>query len=215
MSIAVDAEGGDYAPYEVVKGVIKAAQEYKVEITLVGRKDILHVLAGRHLDRLGMTIVDADEAIGFHEHPVEAVNSKPRSSIVVGTKLVKDGLASAFVSAGNTGAVFYAALSILGRIKRIEIREPMLIAVRPIWFNSLNWVILMLESFLVSAHPVLACSIMGRRKVKVTGWPRKVTAFSNKLSWTLLVTSRGMILPEGRPMSLLPMVLPVILSLKL
>ena len=120
MSIAVDAEGGDYAPYEVVKGVIKAAQEYKVEITLVGRKDILHVLAGRHLDRLGMTIVDADEAIGFHDHPVEAVNSKPRSSIVVGTKLVKDGLASAFVSAGNTGAVFYAALSILGRIKRIE-----------------------------------------------------------------------------------------------
>ena len=120
MSIAVDAEGGDYAPHEVVKGVIKAAQEYKVEIVLVGRRAILHVLAGRYLEKLGITIVDASEVIGFHEHSVEAVSSKPQSSIVIGTNLVKGGSVSAFVSAGNTGAVFYAALSILGRIKGIK-----------------------------------------------------------------------------------------------
>ena len=71
MIIAVDAAGGDYAPHEIVKGAIKAAQEYEVEIALVGRKDILHVLAGRYLEKLGITIVDASQVIGFHESPVE------------------------------------------------------------------------------------------------------------------------------------------------
>ena len=120
MVIAVDASGGDYAPHEIVKGAIKAAQEYKVEIALVGRKDILYVLAGRHLGKLGMSIIDAQQVIGFHDSPVEAVNKKPESSIVVGTNLVRDGLASAFVSAGSTGAVLYSALVNLGKIKGIE-----------------------------------------------------------------------------------------------
>jgi len=120
MMIAVDATGGEYAPHEIVKGAIKAAQEYEVEIALVGRKEILYVLAGRHLGKLGMTIIDATQAIGFHESPVEAVHSKPQSSIVVGTNLVRDGFASAFVSAGNTGAVLCAALVGLGKIKGIQ-----------------------------------------------------------------------------------------------
>ena len=120
MIIAVDASGGEYAPHEIVKGAIKAAQEYEVEIALVGRKEILYVLAGRHLGKLGMTIIDATQAIGFHESPVEAVHSKPQSSIVVGTNLVRDGFASAFVSAGNTGAVLYSALVSLGKIKGIQ-----------------------------------------------------------------------------------------------
>lgn len=120
MNIAVDASGGDYAPHEVVKGAIKAAQEYEIEITLVGRKEILNVMAGRHLGKLGMSIVEADEVISFNESPVEAIRAKPQSSIVVGTNLVKEGLASAFVSAGNTGAVFYAALLGLGKIPGID-----------------------------------------------------------------------------------------------
>ncbi|MBI3930745.1 MAG: phosphate acyltransferase PlsX [Chloroflexi bacterium] len=120
MIIAVDASGGEYAPHEIVKGAIKAAQEYEVEIALVGRKEILSVLAGRYLGKLGITIVDASQTIGDHESPVEAVHSKPNSSIVVGTNLLRDGVASAFVSAGNTGAVFYSALASLGKIKGIE-----------------------------------------------------------------------------------------------
>ncbi len=120
MVIAVDASGGDYAPYEVVKGAIKAAQEYDIEIALVGKKDILRVLAGRHLAKLRMTIVDAPEVISFDESPVEAVRTKLQSSIVVGTSLVKEGLASAFISAGSTGAVFYASLAILGRLEGVE-----------------------------------------------------------------------------------------------
>ena len=120
MIIAVDATGGEYAPHEIVKGAIKAAQEYNTEIALVGRKDILYVLAGRYLGKLGMTIIDASQAIGPNESPIEAVRSKPDSSISVGTNLVRDGLASAFVSAGNTGAVLYSALLSLGKIKGIE-----------------------------------------------------------------------------------------------
>jgi glycerol-3-phosphate acyltransferase PlsX len=120
MIIAVDASGGEYAPHEVVKGAIKAAKEYEVEIALVGRKEILYVLAGRHMGKLGMSIIDASEVIDLHESPVEAVRGKPDSSIVLGTNLVKDGLASAFVSAGNTGAVLYSALVNLGKIPGVE-----------------------------------------------------------------------------------------------
>jgi len=120
MRIAVDAAGGEYAPHEIVKGAIKAAREYKVDIALVGKKPILHVLAGRHLGKPGISIVEASQTIELHEPPVKAVRSKPDSSIVVGINLVKDGSASAFVSAGNTGAVVCAALLNLKKIEGIE-----------------------------------------------------------------------------------------------
>lgn len=120
MVIAVDAAGGEYAPYEIVKGAIKAAQEYDVEIALVGRKDILYVQAGRHIRKLGISIIDASQVIEDNESPIEAVNSKPDSSIVVGTNLVRNGEASAFVSAGNTGAVLYSSLLNMGKIEGLE-----------------------------------------------------------------------------------------------
>ena len=63
MIIAVDATGGEHAPHEIVKGAIKAAREYEVEVALVGRKEILNVLAGRHLGKLGMSIIDAGQVI--------------------------------------------------------------------------------------------------------------------------------------------------------
>ena len=120
MIIAVDAAGGEYAPHEVIKGAIKAAREYHVEIALVGRKEILYVQAGRHLGKLGMTIIDASDVIGLDEPPIEAVDSKPDSSIVIGVNLVKDRAASAFVSAGNTGAMLYSSFIILGKIPGVD-----------------------------------------------------------------------------------------------
>jgi glycerol-3-phosphate acyltransferase PlsX len=120
MIIAVDATGGEYAPHQIVKGAIKAAQDYNVEIALVGKRGILHVLAGRYLNKNWLTITDASEVIGPHESPIEAVNNKPDSSIVVGTMLVKSGAAQAFVSAGNTGAVVYSALLNVGKMEGIE-----------------------------------------------------------------------------------------------
>jgi len=120
MIIAIDAAGGEYAPHEIVKGAIKAAQEYKVDIALVGKKKILHVLAGRHLEKLGLTIIEASQVIQPHEQPIQAIRNKPKSSIVVGINLIKDGAVSAFVSAGNTGAVVCAALLSLGKTEGIE-----------------------------------------------------------------------------------------------
>lgn len=119
MLIAVDAHGGDYAPSEVVKGAIKAAQEYKVPIALVGQKHILHVLAGKYLSKLPLTIIEATQVIEFDEHPVRALQAKPDSTIVVGMGLVKAGKADAFVSAGHSGAVFAAAMFMLGKIEGI------------------------------------------------------------------------------------------------
>lgn len=120
MRIAVDASGGEYAPHEIVKGVIKAAHEYKMDIALVGKKATLHVLAGKHLKKLNLSLIEASQTIDFHEHPMEAIREKPRSSIVVGINLLKEGKADAFVSAGNTGAVLCAALFSLGKIEGIE-----------------------------------------------------------------------------------------------
>lgn len=123
MRIAVDASGGDYAPHEIVKGVIKAAQELKdkdVELILVGKRPVLHVQAGKYLKKLNISIVHAPQNIDFHEHPMEALKNKPKSSIVVGTMLVKEGRADAFVSAGSTGAVLGAAYLLLGKIDGID-----------------------------------------------------------------------------------------------
>jgi len=120
MIIAVDATGGEYAPYEIVKGAIKAAQDYKVGIALVGTRSTLHVLASRHLKKLDFTFIEANQIIGPQESPIRAVNNKPNSPIVIGINMVKDGTAAAFVSAGNTGAVLYASLLILGKIKGVE-----------------------------------------------------------------------------------------------
>ena len=117
MRIAIDASGGEYAPNEMVKGAIKAAHEYNVEIMLVGKKSLLHLLAGKQLKKLNLSIIGASQNIDFHEHPMEAIRKKPRSSIVIGINLLKEGKVDAFISAGNTGAVLCAALFGLGKVE--------------------------------------------------------------------------------------------------
>lgn len=120
IRIALDAAGGDYAPHEIVKGAIKAAQEFGVEIILVGRKNVIQKLSEKALIKTGITIVDAKQVIDFNEHPVRAIQSKPDSSIVIGIQLVKEGKADAFVSAGNTGACVAGALINLGKAKNVS-----------------------------------------------------------------------------------------------
>ncbi|HTY82149.1 MAG TPA: phosphate acyltransferase PlsX, partial [Dehalococcoidales bacterium] len=119
MKIAVDAAGGDFAPHEVVKGAIKAAEELGVKIILVGRKNVIRALSEKAIDKTGIEIADAKQVIDFNEHPIRALQAKPDSSIVVGINLVNSGEADAFVSAGNTGAVFGASLLTLGKVNGI------------------------------------------------------------------------------------------------
>jgi glycerol-3-phosphate acyltransferase PlsX len=128
--VAVDAAGGDYAPQEVVKGAAAAAREYGVHIALVGKIALLEKLLRRYRVEPSLTMVEATEVIDCNEPPVQAVRSKPDSSIVVGTRLVRDGFASAFVSAGNTGAIVGAAFLNLERIEGVQ--RPALCSVVPV-----------------------------------------------------------------------------------
>lgn len=121
MKIAVDAMGGDYAPGEIVKGAVQAAREYGFDIILVGDEvQIRRELASTNSNGLSVTVVHASEVIAMGEHPAVAVRKKKDSSMVVATKLVKDGQADAVVSAGSTGAAMAASLLGLGRIKGIN-----------------------------------------------------------------------------------------------
>jgi len=120
MIIAVDAMGGEYAPHEIVKGALIAAEQYKIGIALVGKKDILHIITAKNKRKLDITIVEAPDVIEDDESPIEAVTNKPNSSIVTGIRLLKEGKAQAFVSAGSTGAVFFCAFMTLGRVEGID-----------------------------------------------------------------------------------------------
>lgn len=121
MKIAVDAMGGDYAPGEIVKGALKAAERYPdLEIILVGRQDrIMEYISGDGL-KPNVEIYEASEVIEMDEYPAAAIKKKKDASIVVATRLVKEGYADAVVSAGSTGAQMASALLGLGRIKGIN-----------------------------------------------------------------------------------------------
>ena len=129
MRIAVDAMGGDFAPKEIVQGAVDAAKKYDCEIVLIGdEQQIRAELCGVDLEALRISIVHASEVIGMNEHPAEAVRSKKDSSVVVATRLVKEGTCDAVFSAGSTGAAGAAAQLILHRIRgvgRPSIATPM------------------------------------------------------------------------------------------
>ena len=116
--VAVDAMGGDHAPLEIVRGAVAAVREFGVDVILVGQPDVIRKCL--RADRADLPIVPASQVIGMAEHPAQAVRARPDSSLVVGMRLVHDGQAEAFLSAGNSGAVMTAALLHLGRIEGIE-----------------------------------------------------------------------------------------------
>lgn len=119
--IAVDAMGGDNAPFEIVKGSVEAVNEFGCDIILVGPEETVKSELSRYkYDTSKITIVNATEVISTEESPTAAIRKKKDSSIVVGLNLVKNGEAEAFVSAGSTGAVLTGATFIVGRIKGIE-----------------------------------------------------------------------------------------------
>jgi len=122
--IAVDAMGGDDAPEAVVTGAIQAIRhaEQDLEVLLVGPEDRIREVLDTHPEAPGasLQVVDAPEAIGMGEAPSSAVKQKTSSSIHRGLAAHHDGMADAFVSAGNTGAVMGAAMFILGRISGVE-----------------------------------------------------------------------------------------------
>jgi glycerol-3-phosphate acyltransferase PlsX len=120
MRIALDAMGGDYAPAEVVKGVVAATKDENLTVILVGDQAKVGLELKKYPKKNNIETVHASEDIAMSEHPVEAVRVKKDASINVCMRLLKEGKADAVVSAGNTGAVMAAALFGLGRVKGIE-----------------------------------------------------------------------------------------------
>ena len=122
MRIAVDAMGGDNAPYEIVVGALDAVKSNPdITVVLVGKEDEINkIIDEKTKDRSGIEVVNATEVIEFDDVPTKAVRSKKDSSLVVAMKLVKDKQADAFLSAGSTGAILVGGLFIVGRIKGID-----------------------------------------------------------------------------------------------
>jgi phosphate acyltransferase len=121
MKIVVDAMGGDHAPEAVVAGAIAEARQNGTEIILVGIESTVRQELAKYPDaaRLPIEVFHASEVVEMAEHTM-AVRAKRDSSMAVGMRLVKEGKAAGFCSAGNSGAVMAAALFGLGRIAGVE-----------------------------------------------------------------------------------------------
>lgn len=124
--VALDAMGGDNAPVEIVKGAVDAVQsESGLQVFLIGRENIVNSeLEKYHYDKERIQVINATEVIETAEPPVNAIRRKKDSSIVVGMKMIREGSADAFVSAGSSGAILVGGQVIVGRIKGIE-RAPL------------------------------------------------------------------------------------------
>lgn len=122
MRIAVDAMGGDNAPYEIVVGALDAVSKNPdITVVLVGKEDEINkIIDEKTKDRSGIEVVNATEVIEFDDVPTKAVRSKKDSSLVVAMKLLKDKKVDAFLGAGSTGAILVGGLFIVGRIKGID-----------------------------------------------------------------------------------------------
>jgi len=120
MRIAVDAMGGDFGPKAIVPGAMRAAEDFGVDILLVGLESVIRrEVARTELKKSRITVIDAPEAIGMGES-ILAFRRKKASSIRVAAQLVKDGRADALVSMGNTGAVVYISRDVLGSLKGVD-----------------------------------------------------------------------------------------------
>ncbi|HEY5156283.1 MAG TPA: phosphate acyltransferase PlsX [Acidimicrobiales bacterium] len=113
LPIAVDAMGGDHAPAAIVEGAKQAAAELGIRILLVGRPDEIG-------DPGDLEVLPASEVIAMDADAGASVRRMKDSSLVRAAEAVRDGKASAMVSAGNTGATMASALLRMGRIRGVQ-----------------------------------------------------------------------------------------------
>src|SRR5580704_13036884 len=129
--IALDAMGSDRAPKPEIEGAIHAARSYGVRVLLVGPEAPIRAELERHpaAAHLPIEIVHASEVITMEDKAVQAVRGKRDSSMRVGLRLVREGRAAGFVTAGNTGAAMATAKMVLGALHGVD--RPALAAVFP------------------------------------------------------------------------------------
>ncbi|MDR0978601.1 MAG: phosphate acyltransferase PlsX [Lachnospiraceae bacterium] len=141
MTILLDAMGGDNAPDASIKGAVKAAKEIKSQIILVGKEEVIksklkEFYGTEDISKISpnLKIENATEEIVMEDIPTQAIKQKKDSSMVVGFRMLKEGKADAFVSAGNSGALLTGATLLVGRIKGID--RPALAPMLPAYKKS-------------------------------------------------------------------------------
>src|ERR1039457_6647616 len=122
LTIALDAMGGDHAPKAEVEGAVRAAGTLGVKVILVGQQEVVQRELEQHegYQDLPIEIVHASERVTMEESAGRAFKSKRDSSLRVASRLVRDGVAQGFVSAGNTGAVMATAKIVQGVVPGVD-----------------------------------------------------------------------------------------------
>ena len=136
IDIVVDAMGSDKAPEPEVRGAVLACRQLDVRVHLVGPEDVVRpvlrqALRGQHLP---IFVVPASEWISMDDKAAQAVRSKRDSSMRVGLKMVREGRAAGFFTAGNTGAAMATAKMVLGMLSGVE--RPALATILPTVHHS-------------------------------------------------------------------------------
>ena len=141
MIILLDAMGGDNAPDATIKGAVKAIEQIKAELVLIGKEEIIRKrikeLYGKDIEDISsrLKIQNATETIEMEDTPTIAIKRKKDSSMVVGFKMLKEGKGDVFISAGNSGALLTGATLLVGRIKGID--RPALAGILPAYKSRL------------------------------------------------------------------------------
>ena len=170
MKIVVDAFGGDYAPYEIVAGSVKALQEnQELEVVLVGDKDkITEILQQLVFVSDRLEIVHAPDVVTMDESPTIAIRTKKTSSIVVAYDYLKQNDdAVALVSAGSTGATLTGAVLKLGRVKGVS--RPALAPILPTVNDGKVMLLDCGANAECKAENLLDFAIMGNEYMKAMG----------------------------------------------
>jgi phosphate acyltransferase len=119
MKIGIDMMGGDFAPDEIINGIISYLKEQKAHLVLLGNEKLLAPLLSQKLAAENYTLIHTPQIIDMHDHPTRALKEKPNSSIAVGFQLLATGETDAFISAGNTGAMLVGSLYALKPIEGV------------------------------------------------------------------------------------------------
>ena len=141
MKILLDAMGGDNAPDANIKGAVKAINQVKAEVILIGKEDVIREkikkFYGKELEEISdrLKIKNATETIEMEDKPTVAIKHKKDSSMVVGFKMLKQDEGDVFISAGNSGALLTGATLLVGRIKGID--RPALAGILPAYKSQL------------------------------------------------------------------------------
>ena len=141
MVILLDAMGGDNAPDATIKGAVKAIDQIKSKLILIGNENVIKSkikeFYNKDISEISdrLEIKNTTETIEIEDIPTQAIKHKKDSSMVVGFNMLKSGEGDVFISAGNSGALLTGATLLVGRIKGVD--RPALAGILPAYKSRL------------------------------------------------------------------------------